>query len=58
MFFDACYYFMVQIHYEAKWEGAGPGNQDFFEPCEMASSRFSVLHVKLQNVKKLDLCIL
>jgi hypothetical protein len=22
-----------------KWEGLGPGNRDFFGPCEMASSR-------------------
>jgi hypothetical protein len=32
------------IHYEGKWEGAGgwglgPGNRDFFGPCEMASNR-------------------
>jgi hypothetical protein len=29
------------IHYEGKWEGEGfgPGNRDFFGPCEMASNR-------------------
>ncbi len=27
------------IHYEGKWEGGfGPGNQEFFRPCEMALS--------------------
>jgi hypothetical protein len=28
------------IHYEGKWEGVGPGNRDFFGPCEIASSRY------------------
>ncbi len=23
------------IHYEGRWEGVGPWNWDFFEPCEM-----------------------
>jgi hypothetical protein len=31
------------IHYEGKWEGVGlgPGNRDYFGPCEMASSRLA-----------------
>ncbi len=27
------------IHHEGKWEGLGPGNRDFFEPCEMEWNR-------------------
>ncbi len=27
------------IHYEGNSEGLGPGNQEFFGPCDMESSR-------------------
>jgi hypothetical protein len=32
----------ASIHYEGKWEGVGrlgPGNREFFSPCDMTLSR-------------------
>ncbi len=43
-----------QIHYEGKWEGVGPGNQDFFGPtskddisvCERFYNMFHVCIIR------------
>ncbi len=44
-------FWMREIHYEGKWRGLGPGNQDLFGPCEMASSRLGECHLGPKKVE-------
>ena len=56
MIFTApCVMLCRQIHYEGKWDGIGPGNQNFFGPCETSKDTISVCE-RFYNI--LRLCII
>jgi hypothetical protein len=50
----ACVMLCRQIHYEGKWDGIGPGNQNFFGPCETSKDTISVCE-RFYNILRLYL---